>query len=844
MKFLNLETGHTFDGIWKHVSGYTDWTVQTRNLPKYCDSCDAISNVSDLELTKLRNNPNYELLYTDTPTVADPGKEIPAAWTPEFNFDTSCKYAYRMKVPQSKGYIFWFPHEQSIGITYTMPICIITDTSEPLNLKMEDNDVFSFIKASGDEVTVDGYKFGKPVYSKTWTTEPQQIGNQWAHIVSVSCLGQTAGEFVCKVDIDENSYIRIGADLYGEYEPAYINLSNMGVELPETIQKAIYDVDPHEDVKDNIIINRKFKELLTNYWDIVANKGSYKSLLNSLEWFEWGDTLKVKEIWKRRIAGLTMFDDRAVMSMFENKLKDSFHNFVKTTYVSIYYSLQDESGDIYDDELNPQLTAAVLKWSKEDIQLKMALLSQFFSIYFMPIHMALLHATAEDQVFTTTIKAIHAGEVKRDDCFGDFDAVACNIKDGTIFKLGNATACVTDDTVYAIRDHITHGTDAMFGVDPFPTDGTLKDSLIAFSEQYYAGPGTIIPIELNIPVQTYGDFIKYTNVTYTDKQGNVKRVFFNDVFKSTISREETESKPVKPKSNVNIKFNFLAKASQDYVLNMAFITGSSKTITKTIKFTVEDADNLNINIYKIKAKDNTYKFDIDDFKDTTVAKYLFRIQDGTIAKPYYTQYLPYMLPNNPKYNEYTGIKLNRTVIFDVRNNSLGEIRRIRYCMQDTFLEFAKYNEAGDTTYLIYVSKRFYGELPTSLNTYMWFCNIVRNELGFYPQFHMLEKIDGNSIEDYTINQYDAICCAAEINNGETSHEFKYGKQLDRVEWYFINSTTSEYIPHPSSSKQPFIARTDNNLLDPGYYGISFCFSLTDGSIHECRLDSAFRIKPL
>jgi hypothetical protein len=127
---------------------------------------------------------------------------------------------------------------------------------------------------------------------------------------------------------------------------------------------------------------------------------------------------------------------------------------------------------------------------------------------------------------------------------------------------------------------------------------------------------------------------------------------------------------------------------------------------------------------------------------------------------------------------------------------------------------------------------------------MWFCNIVRNELGFYPQFHTLEKIDGNTIEDYTINQYDAICCAAEINNGETSHEFKYGKQLDRVEWYFINSTTSEYIPHPSSSRQPFIARTDNNLLDPGYYGISFCFSLTDGSIHECRLDSAFRIKPL
>lgn len=841
MKFLDLNTGYTFDGLWKNISSYTDWTIYYRDVPKVCEVCDAIF-IDDSTLRTMMNDPYNELLYSSNPNAVDPGES--EDWNSQFDFNNTCKFAVRQQVPQTKGYIFWFPNEQSIGITYTMPICILTETDEPLTLNMEENNIFSFISSSGEEVTIDGYKFGKPNYSKTITTEPQHIGKYYAHVVSVSCLGQAAGEYICKVSIDDNSYIRIGADLYGEDEPIYINLANMGVELPEMIQKAIYDVDPHEDVKNNIIINRKFKELLSNYWDVVANKGSYKSLINSLKWFEWGDILNVKEIWKHNVANKTMFDDRSIMSMFENKINDSYYNFIKTTYISLYCSMIDEQ-DIDDGELNPTIFNAVMKWSRDDIQLKMTLLSQFFGLYFMPIHMSILHATAEDKVFTNTIKAIHGGEIKRDDCFGDFTHVECNIKDNSIFRIVDAKAQVTSDTIFGVQyDDNNPDVNYSFGVDNFTKSSMVNESnLKTFATQYYTGPGVIIPIEFTIPIDSAYDFVKTTIIDFEDENDISRRLHFYNVFKSR-------------RNTIKINFNYLATLAKEYSIRFTFITGSSKTLTRTVNFVVEDADNVNINIYKVKSKDDNNGFSVSDFYDDSLSSYLFRIQkskgeDDARTNPCYTQYLPYMPYQHNAFNDYTGIKLNRTIVFDIQNkNGLmapltqGQIDRIRYVMRPDYLEIAKFDDDGngELTYLIYVSKKFYAELPSRLTVYLPFCNIIRNDLVFYPQFHYLEKLNGNSIDDYTLTQYDALCCAVEVNDGNTTREFKYGNLITESEWYFINSSTKEYIPHPNSSRQPFIAKSNNTLLEQGYYDIIFNYCLTDGNLQTCKLSSAFRIK--
>lgn len=775
------------------------------------------------------------------------------------NLETGYSFDGLWTNEQSKGYIFWFPSEQSINITYTMPICIVSKEQLADNtvIAIEDNDVFSFISHNADSINVDGFEFdGKPKYMSTITVNDldcENINNNYIYAFNVACKSIEEGEYICKITIGDYGYIRVGADFYGENESLYVNLANFGVEIPETIQKAIYDSNVHEDFKDNILINRKFKELLSNYWDVIANKGSYKSLVNSLKWFEWGDKLEIKEIWRHLLADKSFFNDEEVMSIFESKLNDSFENYVKTTYISLYCSLYDERpenvGDPeYDSEFNPVLSNAVLKYSIDDIKLKLSLLAQFFGAFFLPIHMSILHAVAETKVFTNTIKTVLGSVMKRNDYFGSFEYVESNIKDDSIYKMTNVRAQVTDATTFAIKwkdskydkegNAVEKYNHIWFGVDEFTSKGKVDESNInTFAVQYYTGPGLILPIEMIIPNQYEKDMIHHTiaDVMYND---TVERLHFYDKF-------------VMSQNKFKIKFNYLIKEAADYTIRFTFFTTTGKTITRTLKFTVEDADNLCINVYKVQAKDDTNGLTYDDFSDTDSCGYLFKVQKTDELtdklKDYtYTQVLPYMLPTNPLYKSYKGIKLSRLVIFDIQNKNdkaykYGEYEQtvIRGLMDNNFLEFDRVDDASNITYMVFVSKYFYADVPQEIIDKKF--NIIRNELMFLPQFHKLTLMTGLNADNYTVSQYEAVCCAAEINTLYGVKPFRYSHLIDSAEWTFINATDNSMIYHPSTSRAPFIA-TEKTYINPGYYDISFKYSLTNGITDECKLDSGFRIK--
>ena len=757
------------------------------------------------------------------------------------NLNTGYSFDGLWQEGQEKGYIFWFPKEQSIGLTYTMPIAIVTNTANPITITIEDNNIFKLIDSNintNDIVEIDGYKFDSLLnYTNSIKTSniSTKINGKYIHVFNVACTAKDANEYICKINIGNKGYIRVGADFYGEYEPAYINLSNMGVELPTSIQKAIYDTNVHEDITDNIIINRKFKELLSNYWNIIANRGSYKSLLNAIEWFEWTDHLKIKEIYKHNEALKTIFNDKDIVSTMNEMVESQFTNFVKTSYISLYCSLQDEL-PTYDNEYNPELAQVVFKWSKNDIQLKLALLAKFFGFYFLPIHLAILHATAEDKVFTNTIKNIHAGEINRNDIFSDYEYIESNIKNDSVFFLNNVRAQVTSDTVFGVKDY---NKDNSFGVDIFPSKEVNENNIKIFAKQYYTGPGAIIPIELVLPNRRKNDFIKQTIIEYTDDNDVMQTLKFYDIF--NVNDDEL---------TIKINFNFLAKAAKEYLLKFTFILGSSKTLTRNIKFKVEDTDNVNINIYKICAKSNITE---EDFYDTSCSKYLFRIQNEDSENPntWYTQYLPYLQTNDAYY---TGIKLSRTIIYNVKDLNQDAITNIITIFKNEsasdggYLYHIKY-EYNDTdkkltdtpTYLIFISKKFFANEPLRELLIDYEQYIIRNEFVFYPQFHELKQVKGDRIEDYTIAPYEALCCTVEIQDNNKNKEFKYGHLITQSEWTFYNHLTNETINHPSSSKSPFIAGNDN-ILKPGYYDIIFRYSLNNGDTNEYRLDSAFRIK--
>ena len=143
--------------------------------------------------------------------------------------------------------------------------------------------------------------------------------------------------------------------------------------------------------------------MLANYWDILANRGSYKSLINSLKWFEYGDLVRINEIWKHDDEGRVVFGDEELNCILTDDAK--LNNFAKTTYYALFLALQKEKSEL-DKEFNPKLENITFKWSLQDMSLKMNLLGKIWETYFKPIHLDLYHYTLEELVVTNTIKVI------------------------------------------------------------------------------------------------------------------------------------------------------------------------------------------------------------------------------------------------------------------------------------------------------------------------------------------------------------------------------------------------------------------------------------------------------
>jgi hypothetical protein len=204
-----------------------------------------------------------------------------------------------------------------------------------------------------------------------------------------------------------------------------------------------------------------------------------------------------------------------------------------------------------------------------------------------------------------------------------------------------------------------------------------------------------------------------------------------------------------------------------------------------------------------------------------------------------------MQPEHKSYHNYSGIKLNRTIVVDVKNDKSMTSKKLQYLrgvMNRRYLEFDKYDDDGSIKYITFVSKTFYADTPNAINHATYKYNLIRNDLGFYPQFHYVEKMHGNSVDCYTVSQYEAVCCAAEIDHGDATEEFRYGHMITESEWTFTDSLYGTPISYPASSLQPFIA--DTSQLEGGYYDIKFRYSLTNGTTNECNRISAFRIKIL
>lgn len=720
-------------------------------------------------------------------------------------------------VKKSDNYIFWFPGEQSVDLVYTHKICFIKD-EETAIVSIPQNPIYTIIKPtrSNDQVLdLNNIKLPQGV---DVVLEGNYFRGGYVYMLYIMASSKVLGECIEDFYIDGELY-SIGADFYGENEELTISMLNNGLEIPTAIQRAIYGIDIEECKDDNILLNRKWKELLSNYWDLVANKGSYKSLYNTLKWFEYGDTLKLYEVWKRYDKNRVKFEVRNIQEILSDKYFEYMQSSVKTTYIAIYLALEefvkDENGDIkYDKELNPLLQRISYDWSKDELSLKLALLANFYQTYFMPIHLDLVHATIEDVVFTNTFKSITSPLMNREDFILNYSDFRCNVKDGEEYQIKNVKCFTGPQTLFGrrINTDISSYTEIItpLGVSLTPNVGfsVIDDEYeyINYSLQRYIGNGIIVDFDTHIPL-SQNDYIKRSTLYINGER-------FEDYKKIGIS---------------DLKFNILFTEPGEKHLKLMFETVSGMVYVKSLKINIVDEYKCSIKVYKIKSligelphpfnrdnKLNNYYFSrqIDSLNDTTAP---------------FIQYIPT--------SHTDGVKLNHLLILAPGWDQAGlPIDKITH----NYHTIGRELEDG-SIYTICISKEFWFEPLGSTFDVISKLDVkgyvYRNDYIFVPEYHDLHEIGYTSskhpsFEDFIITDKDAVCIIPDIS---------FGKAITGYEWEFINNSDplNSSIRLDHSIKEPFVASPNKEFLKPGYYDIIFRYRLSGEKIHEIKTSNAF-----
>ena len=229
----------------------------------------------------------------------------------------------------SKPYVHW-SDPVGVGIISYMNIYWVSDKSSH-SIKVEEGRPFSFFKTEGQwtcpgDITWDVLK--DPIYNISLSG--QNIDGQYWYQLQLIINTDVAGEYICDLNIDDEEF-SVGAQVYEQDESLRINLANQGIEMSNIVGRAIYDADPHNESVDYILLNRKFKELLLNYMDVHGNKGSYNSLFNSLKWFEYGNLVQLREVWRYLTPDGAKYFDRSIQQWFTEEVRKRYFNSARTT---------------------------------------------------------------------------------------------------------------------------------------------------------------------------------------------------------------------------------------------------------------------------------------------------------------------------------------------------------------------------------------------------------------------------------------------------------------------------------------------------------------------------------
>ena len=752
-------------------------------------------------------------------------------------------------------YIHWFDGGQSTDLQYVKSIFLLSNYSE-LTFTIEDPNSKFRIIFFDDAKEVEEFEDGVNVFLSK-TIEGAQYGDYFAYQLLVKASSDVPGQCTEVINIEEpGEQMIVGADFYELDEIIKINLGNRGTEIPETIQKAIYENNIREANIDAILVNRKFKELITNYLDIMDGKGSYDSLVKSLKWFEWGKHAQLLEVWKNNEG----YFEKELENILSEEYQDLIYTHQKTNYLAIRSALYELTNN-FDEEKNPVVVRdPSLVWSNDEMGLKVSLLGAFFERYFMPIHLTLKRASVEDIIFTPSIKILTGTLPGRANWFHD-DVVVDIDMDHTVVLGEHEPIAVSKDTFFAstVGENGQQISPADAGVQPldsielyndddeYPTSANeeVDEELGIIWSHIRGGVGVVVPIKVTIPIPR-GDGIS-AETLYIKRTGSDPVRKFEQRY---IPSRQITVKKYDPETgdwvNVTIyacQFTFYLFSDKEETVefSLQLHSLSGHTYTACSGYDAIDTRGSYIDILKVDNKVFDGIFEGDD-PWATWNPWEGMIDNGSDIDPNDINYsgITQYITKGPK-NKY----LNEFIAL------WGDENGISGLLSNSYVENNYYVLKTDTEVEGEVIFRLIGKQAGILNiNFETFCNrcgvdyddynryLKKFDHIFVPQLHTYNDIAGTNLNDYTINPLKELICLRP--------QFKCSKPVSSWYWKLINKSkiSDNEIVINQASSNIYLADIEKALLDNGYWTVELHYRFSDDIRKEYTIkrDSAILIK--
>lgn len=290
----------------------------------------------------------------------------------------------------------------SSGLAQTEHIYILSDVKLTAFEASTYDNGFGLFKLQADEI-LDKHVIG--------LDDVEYSTQQSLHIYKLNLLfePETESSYSGKLSI-ETSNGSAEFMLYGETseidERLVVVLQNFKKFLDDDYVTAFRESVVNSNAVDAELYNRKVREYLLNIHDLVALRGSYKSLFAAMEYFGYGEMLALREYWVSNGTYKSTPIGNAVLTHIDKSLA----GFKKTNQMSLTYQISEEIGR---DEDGLPIYRNVIELT-DDILMKMRALQRVLEKDFLSFNTHIVDIIGEFQAVVGVEMLTHLNNLRED----------------------------------------------------------------------------------------------------------------------------------------------------------------------------------------------------------------------------------------------------------------------------------------------------------------------------------------------------------------------------------------------------------------------------------------------